>query len=68
MALPQLHVAVVGGGLAGLAAAIGLSKAGHLVTVFEQAAKLGEVRPLPTSINEVEHRGFYVYITIQMSR
>ena len=39
----QLHVAIVGAGLGGLVAAIGISKAGHKVTVLEQASTLGEV-------------------------
>ncbi|CAM6086633.1 unnamed protein product [Calypogeia fissa] len=39
----QVHVAVVGAGLGGLAAAIGISRAGHLVTIFEQAQVLSEV-------------------------
>ncbi|MGW0817243.1 FAD-dependent monooxygenase [Streptomyces viridiviolaceus] len=38
-----LSVAVVGGGLGGLAVAIALRQAGHSVDVFEQAAALGEV-------------------------
>ena len=43
MSKPQLHVAIVGAGLGGLAAAIGISKAGHKVTILEQASALGEV-------------------------
>ncbi|KAJ5622362.1 FAD binding domain containing protein [Penicillium herquei] len=38
-----LHVIIVGAGLGGLAAAIGITKAGHQVTILEQAAQLGEV-------------------------
>ncbi len=38
-----LHVAVVGGGIGGLAAAVALRSRGLDVTVFEQAAQLGEV-------------------------
>ncbi|GER23308.1 salicylate hydroxylase [Zafaria cholistanensis] len=40
---PPLHVAVVGGGIGGLAAAAFLGRSGHRVTVFEQAPALGEV-------------------------
>ena len=44
---PQLHVAIVGAGLGGLAAAISISLAGHRATILEQASELGEVMPLP---------------------
>lgn len=40
----QLHVAIIGAGLGGLAAAIGISRTGHRVTILEQAEELGEVR------------------------
>lgn len=39
----SLSIAVVGGGLGGLAAAIALQKAGFDVNVFERTARLGEV-------------------------
>lgn len=39
----DLDIIIVGAGLGGLAAAIGISKAGHRVTILEQAEKLGEV-------------------------
>ena len=38
-----LEVAIIGAGLGGLAAAIGITRAGHKVTIFEQAPLLGEV-------------------------
>ncbi len=37
------QILIVGAGLGGLTAAIGLARAGHRVRVFEQAAQLGEV-------------------------
>jgi len=39
----QLHVIVVGAGLGGLTATLALLRAGYRVSVFEQAAELGEV-------------------------
>ena len=39
----DLDVIIVGAGLGGLAVAIGISKAGHRVTILEQAEQLGEV-------------------------
>lgn len=43
MSGPKYHVAIVGAGLGGLAAAIGIARAGHRVTILEQASELGEV-------------------------
>ena len=40
----NLHVAIIGAGLGGLAAAIGIASAGHKVTIIEQAPVLGEVK------------------------
>src|SRR5687767_38448 len=40
---PRLSVAVIGGGIGGLAAAISLRQAGFQAQVFEQAAALAEV-------------------------
>jgi 2-polyprenyl-6-methoxyphenol hydroxylase-like FAD-dependent oxidoreductase len=39
----QFHIAIVGAGLGGLAAAISIAQGGHKATIFEQAAELGEV-------------------------
>jgi len=41
--MKDLHFAVVGAGIGGLAAALALQRAGMRVTVFEQAPRLGEV-------------------------
>ena len=39
----KLRVAIIGGGLGGLACAIALARRGHTVSVLEQAPQLGEV-------------------------
>ena len=39
----RLQIAIIGAGLGGLAAAIGIARAGHTVTIIEQASVLGEV-------------------------
>lgn len=41
--MKNLEIAVVGAGIGGLAAALGLLRCGQRVTVFEQAPQLGEV-------------------------
>ena len=41
------HVLIIGCGLGGLAAAIGIRRAGHDVTILEKAAELQEVGYLP---------------------
>lgn len=43
MTKPQLHVAIIGAGLGGVAAAIATAHAGHRCTILEQAPALGEV-------------------------
>jgi salicylate hydroxylase len=39
----KFNVAIIGAGLGGLAAAIGIAKAGHHVTIIERAPELAEV-------------------------
>jgi len=50
MGKPEYHVGLIGAGLGGLAAAIGIARAGHKVTIIEQAPMLGEV-----SIYDLRH-------------
>lgn len=38
-----LKIVIIGAGLGGLATAVALARAGHTVTVYEQAPALGEV-------------------------
>ena len=49
MAERKINIGIVGAGLGGLAAAIGIARAGHQVTIFEQAAALGEVSLEPVA-------------------
>ncbi len=60
--LARLRVAIVGGGIGGLAAANALLQKGLDVTVFEQASSLGEVGAgifvYPNSLRQLERMGF----------
>ena len=57
----RLRAAIVGGGIGGLAAACSLTRRGIDVTVFEQAAQLGEVGAgvfiYPNSLRQLERIG-----------
>ena len=57
----RLRVAVVGGGIGGLAAACSLRRRGIDVSVFEQAAELGEIGAgltvFPNSLRQLERMG-----------
>ena len=60
------HVVVVGGGIAGLTAALGLAERGVRVTVLEREHRLGgRVRSWPVELAEGEHgemsRGFHAF-------
>jgi salicylate hydroxylase len=56
------HAAIIGGGIGGLSAANALVKRGLTVSVFEQAAALGEVGAgvfiYPNSLRQLERLGF----------
>src|ERR1700739_4360974 len=62
MRADRLHAAIVGGGIGGLSAANALFKRGLQVSVFEQAAALGEVGAgvflYPNSLRQLERMGF----------
>ena len=46
MGKPTCHVAIVGGGLGGLAAAIAIRRQGHDVTILERTKELSEVESM----------------------
>jgi salicylate hydroxylase len=58
----QVRVAIIGGGIGGLAAANALRQRGQDVTVFEQAPALGEVGAgifvYPNALRQLERMGF----------
>ncbi|WP_371238040.1 FAD-dependent monooxygenase [Streptomyces pimonensis] len=43
MTTDPLHIAVIGGGIGGLAAALAIARSGHTVTLVERAARFGEI-------------------------
>lgn len=56
------HAVVVGGGIAGLAAATGLAERGVAVTLFEAGATLGgRVRAWPSGDQRTMSRGFHAF-------
>lgn len=46
MAKVTCHIGVIGCGIAGLAASIGIARAGHTITLIEKRAQIGEVWPI----------------------
>jgi salicylate hydroxylase len=59
--MKTLHIAIAGGGIGGLAAALALQRAGMRVSVYEQAARLGEIGAglslSPTAAHALNHLG-----------
>ena len=47
---PVLQVTVIGAGLAGLSAAIGIQRAGHQVLILDKAAALNEVSDIACNL------------------
>ena len=70
----SFHVAIIGAGLGGVAAAIGLLRTGHRVTMIEQASALSEVwihnfTSSQTSLTEnCEHIGAGIQVPPNASR
>ncbi|MDQ3466897.1 MAG: NAD(P)/FAD-dependent oxidoreductase [Chloroflexota bacterium] len=57
----QKHVGVIGGGIAGLTAALRLAQAGHKVTLWEQGPRLGgQAVAFPVGDSSLEH--FYHHL------
>lgn len=56
-----LHFLIVGGGLAGLASAISLCRAGHRATVFEQTDGTLRVRVSPNSQVKIEKNSHFLF-------
>ena len=65
---PSCNVAVVGCGLGGLAAAIGIKRAGHSVTVFEQAKALSEVVTFPHTCQVSSTKAFLIFRLERVSK
>jgi salicylate hydroxylase len=61
--MKQLNIGIVGAGIGGLSAALGLQRAGFRVQVFEQAPQLGEVGAglslSPSAAHALNHLGLH---------
>jgi salicylate hydroxylase len=67
MSEPNLSVAIVGGGIGGLTAAVAISKSGHDVDVYERSPRLAEVGAgvmmMPNGIRVLFQLGFEEPVT-----